>query len=158
MKFPQFLVISDTPANTDKLGICKAILKGPQYFEIGGAYPIIDTARRACMGMAKITELHIGAKYTVAFYQSHFVPNPKPIYKTYEQVMNLASAQFSDGIPRRAPESRIEGASTMDPALAMSMGMGSTTPREMAGEEDGGMSFEDVMRLSGHSHPDDGWY
>ena len=155
MNFNQFLVISDTPPPADNRGIQKAIVNGTQYFEIGGVVPVIDNARRTCLGFAKITEIHVGAKYTIVFYQNNYVENPKAIYRMYQSISTLTSERMPDGTPRRARESKLPGTSTVDPALAMSMGIAPSPRRD---DDDDDLTFEDAMRLSGHSgFGDDEW-
>lgn len=156
MNFNSFLVISDTPPSPDNHGLSKAIVDGPQYFEIGKAVPIIDRVRQKCLGIARITEIHIGAKFTVVFYQSTFTADPKALYRAYTVIENANASRMPDGKPRRQ-QTNMPGASSMDPALAMSMGMGAS-PREMAGEDDDDdeMSLADAMRLAGND-PGDFW-
>lgn len=158
MNFSSFLVISDMPPKPDSHGLSKAIVDGPQYFEIGKAVPIIDRVRQKCLGIARITEIHIGMKFTVVFYQSSYTADPKALFKAYSALENANSSRMPDGLPRRQ-QSSMPGSSTMDPALAMSMGR-AYTPREMAGEDDADdddMSLAEAMRLAGNEVPDEFW-
>ena len=143
----------------------KGIVPDEQFFSLDTPICLINTMTRECTGLASIFEYHVTRNGTVVFFTiTRSVLSDKQLRAIYDVAMILNSdsrtmnQRMTSNISYSESAGRDMGTSTMDPAMAMSLGMDSDV-RDVADRNRGKsheLSISEMMRMSGgYPEPDD---
>lgn len=156
----EWLVVYEDAYQRDRNGF-RATVYNPRFHpEIDMWIPCVRAEDGTFVGMAKVYEFHVVSDGVYVFFTldtKTFTGKDAAAISRLYKLVNGHSGNGSGGKKSYASTSGFKSSSTMDPAMAMSMGYG-RTPEEIArkagrkdrhDDDDGSMSIEDIMRMHG---------
>lgn len=159
----EWLVVYGDSYQRDRNGYRATVYNSKFHPEINSWIPCIRVNDGTFLGMAKVYEFHVMDESTIVFFTLDTKMFSGKDAAAISRLYRIISGNAGNGASKRSSysdSSGFKGSSSMDPAMAMSMGYG-RSPEEIARKagrrerDDDSISIEEIMRMQGYGDEDD---